>query len=300
MESYPRQCAANGQTFTEEIEMCASMSIDNAFAIAGESVCASEGALLSAYVCNEGTNTLWIDLAIDDMEGCSPACVVNVLTGEAEINYRCTGLIVEESDSCDGLDYISDSENNSYKLVSIGNQCWMAENLKIGLFINSEENMSAATSVPEKWCYNNNESLCELEGGLYSWNEAMSIHNVYGLCPEGFKIPSDDDFKALEIFLGMTQEQADDVEDVLHRGTDQGTQLKLGGSSGFDAIMPGFLHDNREFYGNGLLTQNDQVYFWTSTEEEGKAYVRGLSNLATVRRQLINKDSGLSIRCIKI
>jgi hypothetical protein len=94
MESYPRQCMANGETFVEEIEFCVRMSIDNAFAIAEESVCASEGALLSAYVCNEGTNTLWIDLDID-MEGCSPACVVNVLTGEAEINYRCTGLIIE-------------------------------------------------------------------------------------------------------------------------------------------------------------------------------------------------------------
>ncbi len=94
MESYPRQCMANGETFVEEIEFCVRMSIDNAFAIAEESVCVSEGALLSTYVCNEGTNTLWIDLDID-MEGCSPACVVNVLTGEAEINYRCTGLIIE-------------------------------------------------------------------------------------------------------------------------------------------------------------------------------------------------------------
>jgi len=93
MESYPRQCMANGEIFTEEVEFCARMSIDSAFAIARESVCVSEGELLSTYVCNEGTNTLWIDLSIEGMDGCSPACVIDVLTGEAEINYRCTGLI---------------------------------------------------------------------------------------------------------------------------------------------------------------------------------------------------------------
>jgi hypothetical protein len=46
------------------------------------------------YFCNEGTGTMWINL---DMEkaGCNPACVIHVETGEAEINWRCTGLLPE-------------------------------------------------------------------------------------------------------------------------------------------------------------------------------------------------------------
>ncbi|MDD4353868.1 MAG: hypothetical protein PHN56_05420 [Candidatus Nanoarchaeia archaeon] len=95
MESYPRQCMANGVNFAEEIEMCGAMSIDQALITVQTSDCANEGILSGVYVCNNITNTLWMDLTIEDLEGCNPACVVDVLTGEVEINYRCTGLIIE-------------------------------------------------------------------------------------------------------------------------------------------------------------------------------------------------------------
>jgi len=94
MESYPRQCSANGQTFTEELEMCGQMSTEQALITAQASDCATQGTLTNNYICNEGTGTIWIDLTVEDKEGCSPACVVDVETGEVEINWRCTGLII--------------------------------------------------------------------------------------------------------------------------------------------------------------------------------------------------------------
>jgi hypothetical protein len=45
------------------------------------------------YVCNEGTETFWINLNMTK-QGCNPACVINLETNKAEINWRCTGLIV--------------------------------------------------------------------------------------------------------------------------------------------------------------------------------------------------------------
>jgi len=45
------------------------------------------------YICNEDTGTYWIDLDIEK-EGCNPACVINVETKEAEINWRCTGVLL--------------------------------------------------------------------------------------------------------------------------------------------------------------------------------------------------------------
>lgn len=96
MESYPRQCSANGQTYTEELEMCLTMSIEQAIITAQASDCATQGTLTENYVCNENTETLWIDLTVEDKEGCNPACVVNVNTGEVETNWRCTGLILPE------------------------------------------------------------------------------------------------------------------------------------------------------------------------------------------------------------
>ncbi len=90
MESYPRQCAANGKTFTEVIIM----SQDEAREIAQNSACIVEGELTGNSSYNDYTKTWWFDLDIE-RTGCNPACVVNEVTREAEINWRCTGLIEE-------------------------------------------------------------------------------------------------------------------------------------------------------------------------------------------------------------
>jgi hypothetical protein len=99
MESYPPKCAVpGGPTFTEDScqyekgEDIFILTISDAKQIAINSECGDT--LKETYVCNELTGTYWIDLDIK-MEGCNPACVVNVETREAEINWRCTGLIPE-------------------------------------------------------------------------------------------------------------------------------------------------------------------------------------------------------------
>lgn len=71
---------------------CKNLSLSEAKQIASASECAKEGKLKETYVCNEITGTWWIDLNIKK-EGCSPACVINVETKQAEINWRCTGLV---------------------------------------------------------------------------------------------------------------------------------------------------------------------------------------------------------------
>jgi len=62
--------------------------------IAASSACGDEGALLKNAFYNDWTGTWWIDLDAEK-EGCSPACVVNARTGQAEINWRCTGALPE-------------------------------------------------------------------------------------------------------------------------------------------------------------------------------------------------------------
>jgi len=68
------------------------MSLTEAKQIALASECGEQGTLKDTYLCNEDTGTWWIDLDIEK-EGCNPACVVNVATKQAEINWRCTGVI---------------------------------------------------------------------------------------------------------------------------------------------------------------------------------------------------------------
>jgi hypothetical protein len=73
----------------------AQMNFEEAQKIANEDC--KEGGLKDEYFCNNYTGTWWIDFAPDEPKGeCNPACVVNVETKTAEINWRCTGLIQED------------------------------------------------------------------------------------------------------------------------------------------------------------------------------------------------------------
>lgn len=67
------------------------MDIDEARLIAIGSECGNN--LKDTYICNKNSGTWWLGLTIEK-EGCAPACVIDVKTKKAEINWRCTGLIV--------------------------------------------------------------------------------------------------------------------------------------------------------------------------------------------------------------
>lgn len=71
------------------------MSRAEALAIAIQSECMNEGTLAGNYYCNPVTGTWWVDLDVPDPGSCNPACVINISSGSAEINWRCTGLIEE-------------------------------------------------------------------------------------------------------------------------------------------------------------------------------------------------------------
>jgi hypothetical protein len=83
-------------TTTEEVcvkkDTGAQMSYLDARQIASTSACVSQGSLLENHWCNENSGTWWIDTDIQKV-GCHPACVVDVESGQAEINWMCTGLI---------------------------------------------------------------------------------------------------------------------------------------------------------------------------------------------------------------
>jgi hypothetical protein len=83
----------------EDISKCVSsggfeMNYSDARKIAKENCV--QGSLKDEHFCNDSTGTWWIDFAPNEpKEGCNPACVVNIETETAEINWRCTGLIQE-------------------------------------------------------------------------------------------------------------------------------------------------------------------------------------------------------------
>ncbi len=82
------------QTYKECIkkENNKKLSLSEAREIAINSKCVEDGSLTDKSFCNEDTGTWWIDLDLKK-EGCAPACVINIETKTAEINWRCTGLL---------------------------------------------------------------------------------------------------------------------------------------------------------------------------------------------------------------
>jgi uncharacterized protein (TIGR02145 family) len=171
-----------------------------------------------------------------------------------------------------GTSLLDRRDNKSYWTAKIGTQCWFAVNLNIGTMINSSTPQTD-NDIIEKYCYDNNESDCNIYGGLYQWDELMqytTIENSKGICPDGWHIPSDNDWKILEMYLGMSQTSADSGG---WRGTTEGGKLKAKGtyfwdepnegatnSSQFTALPSGNLTSDGIFEGKGFFTD-----FWTST-----------------------------------
>jgi uncharacterized protein (TIGR02145 family)/uncharacterized delta-60 repeat protein len=202
-------------------------------------------------------------------------------------------------------------EGQSYDTVQIGTQCWFQENLNVGSMLASASTLPSNNSLIEKWCYNNSSAICDTDGGLYTWAEANQLdascntssctvpENNQGICPSGWHIPTDGEFKTLETHLGMTQEDAN-IRGA--RGTDQGAQMSLytlngTNSSGFSSLLSGYQYSS-SYYNRGTYT-----YYWTSSEEltNSRKWERLLSsNFSTVIRDYRIGDSyGFSVRCLQ-
>ena len=205
---------------------------------------------------------------------------------------------------------IADADGNQYTIVKIGNQVWMTENLKTTTYNDIDHttipNVTsgtawAALSTPGYAWYNNDEAYNKpVYGALYNWY-AVSDGN---LCPTGWHVPTDADFNALEISLGLP---LTDVDIWGWRGTDQGSQLKNTtgwnsgengtNSSGFAALPGGYrYYADGAFYNQGTLS-----YWWTSSEHDATRawYRRFDGNNTGVYKASAEKSAGKYVRCVK-
>jgi uncharacterized protein (TIGR02145 family) len=194
-----------------------------------------------------------------------------------------------------GDDILDARDNKTYKTVLIGEQCWMAENMNIGTRIPGSQDMSDDGSI-EKYCYDDNESNCDEYGALYQWNEMMqyATKEAVGICPEGWHLPALEEWETLEMELGMPEEQATATSGW--QGTYEGNALKVGGSTGFDALMSG----NRS--SSGMFTLGSLgTAFWSATQSTTyNARARTLDNdHAQINHTNYSKEYGHAVRCIQ-
>ena len=220
-----------------------------------------------------------------------------------------------------------DFDGNTYPTVKIGAQTWMAENLKTTHFstgveiplVESALDWDNLSYTDKAYCfYDNSAANASVYGALYTWPAAMngaasSEENpsfVQGACPCGWHLPSDNEWMDLEMFLGMSYEEAYGLG---WRGTDEGDKLKANrgwfedgngtNSSGFSAL-PGGSRMNELFRSLG-----ETSYFWSTTEYFNITYLAFNRSLSYLYSQIgffsashyygYPKNHGFSVRCVK-
>jgi uncharacterized protein (TIGR02145 family) len=100
---------------------------------------------------------------------------------------------------CPGMPTL-EYEGQTYNTIQIFSQCWLKENLNVGTMIQAGEDMTDNGFI-EKYCYYNQQDSCTKFGGFYQWREMMQYttqQGARGICPDGWHLPTDEEWKILE------------------------------------------------------------------------------------------------------
>jgi uncharacterized protein (TIGR02145 family) len=212
-----------------------------------------------------------------------------------------------------------DMNGNYYKVVKIGSQTWMAENLNFGTRIGCylcDYNQTDNGTI-EKYCIEEYDHMCPVWGGLYDWGEMMQYNpsddgttgTTQGICPVFWHIPTSKEWITLIDYLGGPEVAGGKLKDTTIVSISKGgwrAPNPASNESGFTGIGGG-KWDRINWAGIGYYYTKDYPYYgywWSSTENSlnpGFAYYYGLNYLNTSLSQndFYDKEIGLSVRCVK-
>ena len=208
------------------------------------------------------------------------------------------GCKTETEDNCEYGELVDSRDGQTYKTVVIGSQTWMAENLNF--------------KTDSSSCYIKEESNCAKYGRLYRWAAAVGKSesecgygytcslpsgNIQGVCPNGWHLPSNDDWNTLFAIVGDSS-----VAGTMLKSTSGWFNwYKIGNGKdpfGFSALPAG----SRNCYGHGEF-EGYIAYFWSSTEGNGYGYDAYYMSLSyhddKARLDGCRKNGGHSVRCIR-
>ena len=184
----------------------------------------------------------------------------------------------------------------------------MAENLNVGKMVLGENDQNDDGEI-ERYCYNNDTTYCDEFGGLYQWAEMMQLpsrcntescaeliqENHRGICPEGWRLMTYDDYKIIE--------NADGNEEHGVAGLRSGYRFSGYNTTGFSLVGAGKRVTNGKFE-----RIEESVYFFTSEEHDvfGKDIYAHMITIARdvdaapQQRHGDEKQYGFSVRCVKL
>ncbi|MBM3708559.1 MAG: hypothetical protein FJW69_09555 [Actinobacteria bacterium] len=203
---------------------------------------------------------------------------------------------------------IIDIDGNSYQVVKIGNQLWMAKNLRVTHYVNGDPIPNVTSdrqwihigyftdSLEGAYCYYNNDvNNLSTYGCLYNW---FAIIDSRSICPTGWHIPTAEEWRILETYLGGSsvaggkmKEAGDKYWDFPNTGANN--------VSGFCALPGGYRNPDGSYHSIGSIAQ-----IWSSTELQDKdQYWTFSCSLRCFGSDLslspANQANGFSVRCIK-
>jgi uncharacterized protein (TIGR02145 family) len=184
-----------------------------------------------------------------------------------------------------------------FETIQIGDQIWMAENLNVDHYRNGDlilevKGASEWRSLTNgAWCYYNSASEGDASyGKLYNW---YTVVDDRGLCPPGWHVPSDKDWKILEKFLGDHNQPGGHLKSSLgwKYPNTEGRNI-----AGFSAMPGGYRFGNGIYYDLGSYG-----YWWTNSSfGSNNAWTRKLEyNTSDIIRSYQMKEMGFNVRCIK-
>lgn len=216
-----------------------------------------------------------------DLEGKSKGQIIDLLYQDvksvvknSEMRYQISQVFsfydrMPDSQFSQKTNFTDPRDDEVYGVKKIGNLTWMKENLRF--------------DVPNaSWCFDDNEENCAELGRLYTFQAALKA------CPNGWRLPSDNDWLDLEKALGMTQNQLMIDGYSTNRGNGEGNKLKMGGNSGLNFKISGFAYINTgEPNFDGIEDDRPRSYFWTSTAKN----ING--QIVAIRRRIEAKNGNI-------
>ncbi|MCA1758508.1 MAG: fibrobacter succinogenes major paralogous domain-containing protein [Bacteroidales bacterium] len=192
---------------------------------------------------------------------------------------------------------LTDADGNVYSTITIGTQVWMSENLKTSKFndgtdiplVTSNSEWGDLTTPAYCWYNNDEETYKNLYGAYYTWYAV----NTGKLCPEGWHVPTKDEWTTLADYLGGTS---------VAGGKLKATGTEYWNSPNTDATNEtGFSGLPGSWRTSTFSTLGTHGRWWSNSEytsSSGHAYIL-YHDEAVFRRNNTNKRYGLSVRCVK-
>lgn len=197
------------------------------------------------------------------------------------------------------INSVTDIDGNIYPAVVIGNQTWMAENLRAIHYSNGDavelvkDGVKWSGMTSGAYCNNDNKKKkAKIYGRLYNF---YVVSDSRIICPEGWHIPNAADWKRLETALGGTGAAGGKMKQPGTRYWAE-PNSRADNSSGFNGLPGGARNTDGSFEAVG-----EKGHWWTATEfSVTSAWHRSLyNNTAFIDNIYGYKTDGYSIRCIK-